>query len=493
MDVKARHIKKRRHAGAPHRRIAQQDGQEGRRMSKYLAMTQTQLTRELERLRDCYEGFKQRGLALNMARGKPSPEQLELSMPLLSIFSPASSSASSQTLSQTVPQTFSPASSLSPSPSDELLAGHPNDLRNYGTLLGLPEARALMADIMQVSAANVVVGGNSSLSLMYDLISQSVTHGVLGSQPWLSLSEPARFLCPAPGYDRHFAITEHFGIEMITVPMCADGPDMDLVERLANSDPRIKGIWCVPRFSNPTGVVYSEEVVNRMAALRPAAADFRVYWDNAYAVHSFEQTTVEGGVNTPALASIQTIAEQHGNPDIWYQFCSTSKITFAGAGIAAFATSEKNLKSIITRLGLQSIGPDKINQKRHVLFLPDICAVREHMARHAAILRPKFDAVLEELDRGLGPMGIGEWTRPQGGYFISFNGPVGTARRTVELAQGAGVVLTPAGATYPYGKDPQDANIRIAPTYPSLAELRQASQIFVVCICIAAAETLLSH
>ena len=428
-------------------------------MKAYRTMQQEEKDAELAELREKHADYVQRGLQLNMARGKPAPEQLDLSLPMLDLLSAQGSLG-------------------------ELRVGAADDLRNYGDLTGLLEMRELMGAIMGVPADNVLIGGNSSLNLMYNMVSMAMTQGVLDSKPWAQMEEPPLFLCPAPGYDRHFSLTEHFGIKMLSVPVSESGPDMDTVEHHVNTNPLVKGIWCVPRFSNPTGCVYSDQTVKRMAALTPAAEDFRIYWDNAYAVHELEQ------VSANALLSIKEECEKSARPDMWYQFSSTSKITFAGSGIAAMASSENNLKSITKALSFQTIGPDKINQKRHLLFLPNLDAVRVHMARHAALIKPKFDVVERVLSAGLSEAGVGAWTTPQGGYFISFDGPPHTAKRTIELAKEAGVALTPAGATYPYGEDPFDANIRIAPTYPSLEELETAAEIFVVCARIAALEQL---
>ncbi|MDR1359199.1 MAG: aminotransferase class I/II-fold pyridoxal phosphate-dependent enzyme [Coriobacteriales bacterium] len=466
------------------------------RTEAYSEMPQEERRAALARERERHGAFVQRGLGLNMARGKPSPEQLDLSLPMLDLLSSQGSS-------------------------EALREGEPDDLRNYGNLAGLSEMRTLMGAIMSVPAANVLAGGNSSLALMYNLVSMAMTQGVLGSAPWATLAEQPAFLCPVPGYDRHFALTEHFGIRMIPVPLGETGPDMDVVEGYVSSDPFVKGIWCVPRFSNPTGVVYSDETVERFARLAPAAEDFRIYWDNAYAVHDLMYEDAAGVAGVPGaedmkngmnpadevdvpvakgrarsgeaaarLSNLRDACERAANPDIWYEFASTSKITFAGSGVAALASSEANIQAITQTLGFQTIGPDKINQKRHALFLPDLAAVQAHMARHAALLRPKFELVDRVLSEGLTGAGVGSWTKPKGGYFISFDGPPHTATRTVELAAQAGVVLTPAGATYPYGADPLDANIRIAPTYPGLEELETAAEVFVVCARIAALEQL---
>lgn len=445
-------------------------------LKAYRDMSESELACELAIQKERYAAFAAQELKLNMARGKPSPEQLDLSLPLLDMVRGADAP-------------------------ELLLAGSAEDYRNYGGLVGLPKMRSLMGSILGVPAANVIVGGNSSLSLMYYLVSLAMMRGVLGSEPWARLEGTPKFLCPAPGYDRHFAICEFFGIEMIVVPLSETGPDMDLVEQHVQGDELVKGIWCVPRFSNPTGCVYSNETVERFAALRPAAKDFRIYWDNAYAVHellpvasSSADLPASSPDSLPASTGILNLMDAcnaTANDNIWYQFCSTSKITFAGGGVAAFASSAENIKSIMDALIIRTIGPDKINQERHLRLLPNLAAVQEHMDKHAAILSPKFAAVDRVLTDQLSEAGIGRWTNPEGGYFISFDGLPRTAIRTVELAEGAGVVLTPAGATYPYGKDPLDANIRIAPSYPSLNELELAAEVLACCILIASLEQLL--
>jgi DNA-binding transcriptional MocR family regulator len=406
-----------------------------------------------------------------MARGKPSPEQLELSMGLFA--------ALPQALAGNDEDEQAAAAAA------VLHAGRPDDYRNYGGLAGIPEARALMAAILDLPAELVYVLGNSSLQLMYDSVARSMTHGVLGSEPWAAQAargEPVAFLAPVPGYDRHFAICEHFGIRMIPVPMLSDGPDMDAVEPLVVADASVKGIWCVPKYANPTGAIYSAQTVRRLAAMPVAAADFRIYWDNAYAVHDL------AAENT--VANLLAACDEAGNPDRWYMFASTSKITFPGSGIAALAASATNLESIKAQLAFQSIGPDKLNQLRHALFLRDREGLRAHMRRQAEILRPKFACLLELFEARLGGLGIGQWTRPGGGYFISFTGLPKTAKRIVALAREAGVVLTSAGATWPYGIDHEDSNIRIAPTYPSLEELEVAGELFALCVKIAALEVL---
>ena len=446
-------------------------------MKAYHEMLPEELKTELAQLKEQHRTFVQKGLKLNMARGKPSPEQLDLSMPMLDL----------------LPSAYA---------GKELQAGEDDDLRNYGGLTGLAEMRELMGALMRVPADNVIIGGNSSLNMMFDMVNRAMTHGVLGSTPWAKLEGQPIFLCPAPGYDRHFSICEHFGIKMIPVPLFETGPDMDLVEQMVGADPLVKGIWCVPRFSNPTGCVYSDETVRRLASLAPAAEDFRLFWDNAYAVHDLAnglgdaQGEAQGeaqGKAAAMLLDIKEASESASNPNIWYQFVSTSKITFAGNGVAAMASSKENIKSIAEAIRYQTIGPDKINQKRHLLFLPDLQAVQAHMAKHAAILGPKFDTVERVLAEGLAEAGVGTWTHPQGGYFISFDGAPRTARRTIELAAEAGVTLTPAGATYPYGEDFADTNIRIAPSYPELEELEIAVEVFVVCARLAALEQLISE
>jgi DNA-binding transcriptional MocR family regulator len=421
----------------------------------YAEKNRQQLGEELASLQSRYDDFKQKKLKLNMARGKPAPEQLDLSNALLNI----------------LPSGTWPLDS----------AGE--DTRNYGGLRGIPEARELFASILGVPAANVLIGGNSSLTLMHDTIARSMLHGVRGFKPWSKLGT-VKFLCPSPGYDRHFAVTESFGIKNIEVPMTPEGPDMNVVATYVQTDPTVKGIWCVPKYSNPQGITYSNEVVRRFAALAPAAGDFRIFWDNAYAVHDLAE-------KGDTLLDLKSSCDAAGNPDLYYMFASTSKVTFAGGGIAALATSESNLAEIAKWLAFQVIGPDKVNQLRHVAFLRDLNGVKEQMRKHAALIAPKFAIVLDTLERELGDLGIGHWTTPNGGYFISFEGLEGTAKRTVELAKEAGVLLTGAGATHPYGIDHRDSDIRIAPTYPPLDELAIASELFCVCAKIAAVESLL--
>lgn len=360
------------------------------------------------------------------------------------------------------------------------------DVRNYGVLDGLMEAKQMMADIMGTKAENIIVYGNASLNVMYDAVSSAMTHGVMGCTPWCRLDK-VKFLCPVPGYDRHFAITQHFSIEMITVPMTPQGPDMDLVEELVSGDDSVKGIWCVPKYSNPQGYTYSNETVRRFANLKPAAKDFRIFWDNAYAVHHL----YEEEERQESIPDILSECEKAGNPDMVYEFASTSKISFSGAGVAAIATSRGNLECIKKTLTIQTIGYDKINQLRHVRYFKDFEGIKEHMRKHAALMRPKFEAVLKVLEEELAGTGIGEWTRPGGGYFISFESLEGCAKAIVARCKEAGVVLTGAGATYPYGKDPRDSNIRIAPTFPTAEELSQATDLFVLCVKLVSVEKLL--
>lgn len=422
-------------------------------MTRFADMTCEKRGALLAELREEYASYKARGLALNMARGKPAAEQLDLSMPMLTTI-------------------------VGP---DDFYAEDGTDCRNYGVLDGIPEAKRLMAGLLDDEPDNVIVLGNSSLTAMYDALARCIDYGTGGSAPWCTY-DSIKWLCPVPGYDRHFAITEAFGIEMIPVPLNDDGPDMDLVEQLAANDDAVKGIWCVPKYSNPSGATYSDEVVERLAKMKTAAPDFRIFWDNAYCVHHlFEDDRDE-------LLDIGRACAQAGNPDRYFKFASTSKITFPGAGIAAFAASPCIIEETKRQLGAQMIGQDKLNQLRHVKFLHDAQGVEAHMAKHAAIIRPKFELVLDKLEKGLAEADIASWTKPKGGYFVSFDAPQGCARRIVELAREAGVVMTGAGATWPRGQDPADANIRIAPTLPPLAELDTALDVFVCCVKIAALE-----
>ena len=360
------------------------------------------------------------------------------------------------------------------------------DLRNYGVLDGIPEAKKLIADVIGTKPENVIIYGNSSLNIMYDQVARAEMFGICGNTPWCKLDK-VKFLCPVPGYDRHFAITETFGIEMINIPMTENGPDMDLVEKYVNNDETVKGIWCVPKYSNPQGVVYSDETVRRFAALKPAAADFRIFWDNAYVVHHLYKE------DQAQILDILEECKKAGNPDMVFEFCSTSKVSFPGSGIAAVAASKANLEDFRSYMQIQTIGHDKLNQLRHVKFFKNIDGLHEHMRKHAAILRPKFEMVLNTLDRELGGLGIGEWTKPHGGYFISFDSMEGCAKAIVAKAKEAGVVLTGAGATYPYGKDPKDSNIRIAPSFPTPEDLGKAAEVFVLCVKLTSVEKLLEN
>ena len=428
-------------------------------MTTYAQMTTEELQSELASLQDAYNGFKAKGLSLNMARGKPSSSQLDLSMPMLDIMTSAS----------------------------DPHAADGSDLRNYGVLDGLPEAKELMASMLEDDPANVIVFGNSSLNIMYDTIARLWMFGTQGSTPWCKL-DSVKFICPVPGYDRHFGVTQEFGIEMIPVPMNEDGPDMDAVEKLAAEDASVKGIWCVPKYSNPGGVTYSDEVVRRLASMKTAAEDFRIMWDNAYTVHHLSADPAQ----QDQLLDIAKACAEAGTTERYYKFASTSKVTLPGAGIAAMAASPANIAEVKKRMGVQTIGHDKINQMRHVLFLKDAQGIAEHMAKHAAIIAPKFELVLSKLEEGLAGCGVGSWTKPRGGYFVSFDAAEGTAKRVVALAKEAGVTMTGAGATWPYKNDPQDSNIRIAPTLPPLEEIDQALDVFVVCVKLAAVEKLLA-
>ena len=396
-----------------------------------------------------YEEGRAKGLKLDMSRGKPGPEQLDLTLDMLECVNAR----------------------------DGYRTVNGTDTRNYGLLDGIPEAKAIFAEILGVGTENIIVGGNSSLNMMFDYIATAYARGICGGEPW-SRQGAVKFLCPVPGYDRHFAITEYFGIEMLNIPMTESGPDMDRVEELVK-DPLVKGIWCVPMYSNPDGITYSDETVRRMAALSPAAADFRIIWDNAYAVHHLTDTP-------DTLLNIYEEAAARGKEDMVVQFASTSKISFPGSGIAAMAASPANVADVKKRMTVQTIGHDKLNMLRHARFFRDADGVREHMKLHAAILRPKFAAVLEALETHLGGKGITRWHKPNGGYFVSVNLMDGCAKETVRLLAEAGVVMTGAGATYPYGKDESDRNIRIAPSYPTLEELDAAMDIFILCIKIAA-------
>lgn len=415
-------------------------------MSEFALMNRGELQARAARLDERYLAFKGQHLALDMTRGKPCREQLDLSLGLLDCLGHTDYRAADGT-----------------------------DCRNYGGLDGLPEARQLFADFLEVDPSEVIVGGNSSLTMMHDTIVQALLRGMHGGTgPWRTL--PAvKFLCPSPGYDRHFAICEHLGIEMLTVDMTSEGPDMEQVEHLVASDASIKGIWCVPRYSNPTGITFSDAVVERLAHMHTAALDFRIFWDNAYAVHHL--------TNTPdPLRNVLAVCTAAGNPDRVLVFGSTSKVSFAGGGLAAMAGSGNNVRHIKAGMAIQTIGPDKLNQLRHVRFFRDMAGIEAHMRKHAAILRPKFTMVHEVLTRELEATGVAQWSRPNGGYFISLDTLDGCAKAVVAMAADAGVQLTQAGATFPYGRDPRDRNIRIAPSMPSIDEIERAMELVAICI-----------
>ena len=413
-----------------------------------------ELSAMLTETQQAYDAFQARKLKLNMARGKPGPEQLDLTMPLLNA----------------LPADADPISESG------------DDCRNYGLLSGISEAKKLFADILGAKPEEMFIGGNSSLELMFACLQIAYVKGIAGCQPWSQQGE-IKFLCPVPGYDRHFALTEYFGVKMINIPTDENGPDMALVKQYAESDESVKGIWCVPVYGNPTGIVYSDDTVRAFAALKPAAKDFRIFWDNAYCIHHITKTP-----KTPL--TINAACEETGNTGIFYQFVSTSKVTFPGAGVAAFNTSRANLDELEKHLGIQTIGFDKMNMLRHVRFFGNADNMRAHMEKHREVLAPKFKIVLDMLDSEIAPLGIADWTKPEGGYFVSFNAMKGTAKRIVQLCKEGGVTLTGAGATYPYKNDPDDSNIRIAPTYPVPAELTQAMELFCICVKLAALEQL---
>ena len=421
---------------------------------KYIDMSAAELQAELLNIDAAYGEFKAKGLKLDMSRGKPATNQLDLSNDLLNILQP-----------------------------DDIKSQAGLDTRNYAPADGLSECRALFAQLFEVPAGQVIAGGNSSLKMMFDIISAGMTHGY-GFGPWAAVPGGIKFLCPSPGYDRHFAVTEYFGVQNIAVTMTAEGPDMEEVRRLCENDPSVKGIWCVPKYSNPQGITYSKATVEAFVALKPAAPDFKIMWDNSYIVHDLTDTPDE-------LYNIFDATRAAGTEDRVFSFASTSKITFAGAGVAALAASLEMIKLIKKRLVIESIGPDKINQLRHTRFLPDATAVKKQMKCQAEIIAPKFDLVLETLERELGALGILSWTTPNGGYFISVDTMPGCAKRVVELCAEAGAVLTGAGATYPYGKDPNDSNIRIAPTVPPMDELKIAAELFAVAVKKASLEKLM--
>ena len=424
---------------------------------QYSEMSKEELLNLKSDLDKQYSEAKAKGLSLDMSRGKPSATQLSVSMGLLDAVNSSS----------------------------DLKAENGTDCRNYGVLDGIPEAKQLMAEMMGTTPEHIIVYGNASLNIMYDQIARAYIHGIMGNTPWCKLDK-VKFLCPVPGYDRHFAITERFGVEMINIPMTQDGPDMDMVEKYVNSDESVKGIWCVPKYSNPQGISYSDETVKRFAALKPAASDFRIFWDNAYVIHHLYED------NQDEILDIISECEKAGNPDMVFEFASTSKVSFPGSGIAALAASEANLADVKKQLTLQTIGYDKINQLRHVRFFKNLDGLKAHMKAHADYMRPKFEATLEVLDKELDGLGIGTWYAPHGGYFISFSAMEGCAKSIVAKCAEAGVKLTNAGATFPYGNDPEDSNIRIAPSFPTPEEMSQAADLFVLCVKIVSVEKLLA-
>ena len=427
-------------------------------MKSYSELSIEELLELKTELEAKFKEVKNKRLSLDMSRGKPSAAQLDLAMGMMDVLSSKA----------------------------DLMCEEGVDCRNYGVLDGIREAKQLLADMMEVPKDNIVIFGNSTLNIMYDVIARSMTHGVMGSTPWCKLDK-VKFLCPVPGYDRHFAITQHFGIEMINVPMTPDGPDMDIVEDLVSKDPAIKGIWCVPKYSNPQGITYSRYTVQRFARLKPAAEDFRIFWDNAYGIHHLYEDKRDW------LPEILLQCKMEGNPHMVYKFTSTSKVSFPGSGLAAMAASTENLVATREQMKIQTIGHDKLNQLRHARFYKDIHGMVEHMRKHADILRPKFEAVLEVLDRELSGLEIGSWMHPRGGYFISFDSLEGCAKAIVAKAKEAGLIMTPAGATFPYGNDPKDSNIRIAPSYPTPEELAIATDIFVLSVKLVSIDKILAE
>ena len=423
---------------------------------EYRSMSREQLQAEYSAVTEDFAALKAKGLKLDMSRGKPGKAQLDLVSGILSVLE---------------------------KPEDCVVDGV--DVRNYGELTGLPCAKRYFAEILGCQPEECFIGGNASLTLMYDTISKAYTHGLLHSEkPWSKL-EKVKFLCPAPGYDRHFKISESFGMEMITIEMTENGPDMDAVEE-AVKDPAVKGMWCVPKYSNPEGVIYSDETIRRITHLKPAAPDFLLMWDNAYCIHEFDGEFVP-------FADIITLCREAGNPDMVFEYASTSKVTLPGAGVSVMASSADNIKYMTKLLGIQTISYDKVNQLRHVRFLKDKAHTLELMKKHAAIMKPKFDAVVSALDKEIAPLGIAQWKRPKGGYFVSVDTMDGLAKRTLALCKEAGVVMTGAGATFPYGVDPRDRNIRIAPSLPPVEELEQAIAVFCTCLKLAALEKLLAE
>ena len=427
-------------------------------MKPYRELSKEELLALQAELQAEYDAEKEKSLNLDISRGKPGKEQLDLSMPMMDVLNAESVLASE----------------------------NGTDVRNYGVLDGIPEAKELMAGMVGAKPSQMIVLGNSSLNIMYDCVARAEIFGIMGNTPWSKLDK-VKFLCPVPGYDRHFGVTEQFGIEMINVPMTEDGPDMDVVEDYVNNDPAVKGIWCVPMFSNPGGVVYSDETVKRFANLKPAAKDFRIFWDNAYCIHHLYN-------GEPAqILNILEECEKAGNPDMVYEFVSTSKVVFPGSGMAALAASTANVASIKKQMAVQTIGHDKVNQLRHVRFFGDNKGMEAHMKKHADLIRPKFEALISIMEEDLGGLDIAEWTNPKGGYFIGFDSMPGCAKEIVAKMKEAGVILTGAGATFPYHIDPQDRNIRLAPTFPTIDELKLASRVFTVCVRLVSAEKLLAE
>ncbi|MCX7921844.1 MAG: aminotransferase class I/II-fold pyridoxal phosphate-dependent enzyme [Clostridia bacterium] len=412
----------------------------------------------MSQLRKKYDEFKAKGLSYNMSRGKPCTEQLDLSMKMLDY----------------------------PNSSDSCISVDGTDCRNYGGVDGLPEVKELFSQMLEVSTNEIIIGGNSSLNLMHDTIARAIIHGVYGSELTWGKLPKVKFLCPSPGYDRHFAICELFDIEMINIDMNSDGPDMEAVEKYVREDESIKGIWCIPKYSNPDGITYSDEVVDRLASMVTKAKDFRIFWDNAYVVHHLSDKHDQ-------LKNILEACKAAGNPDRVFIFTSTSKLSFSGAGISMFAASENNINYTRKQISVQTIGPDKINQLRHVHFFKSMQDIEQHMKKHASILKPKFDIVLNVLESELSGKNIAWWNRPNGGYFISFNTMDGCAKAVVAMAAEAGITLTAAGATFPYGKDPRDRNIRLAPSYPSLDELKTAIEVFCICVQLVSLEKIINQ
>ena len=427
-------------------------------MKAYSELSREELMELREQLLAAYEEKKALGLNLDMSRGKPSPTQLGVSVGLMDVINSDSDMKSECGI----------------------------DCSNYGCRDGVPEVKRLMAEMMGTTEDHIFIGGNASLTLMFDTVSRAYTHGIMGETPWCKLDK-VKFLCPVPGYDRHFAITEHFGIEMINIPMSETGPDMDMVEELVNSDPTVKGIWCVPKYSNPQGICYSDETVRRFANLKPAAKDFRIFWDNAYVIHHlYEDNQVE-------ILDIIGECEKAGNPDMVFEFASTSKVSFPGSGVSAMATSHANLEDAKKHYTIQTIGNDKVNQLRHARYFKNLDGLKEHMKKHADFMRPKFEATLKVLEEELDGLGIGSWIKPLGGYFISFDAMEGCAKAIVAKCKEAGVILTGAGATFRYHNDPKDSNIRIAPSFPTPEEMQQATEIFVLCVKLVSVQKLLEE